>query len=154
MRMVERYAIGEKTDIGSYGFTEENIIHFATRFDPQRFHIDRQAAKESLFGGLCASGWHTCAGWMTTFVAYWIAESKRLAREGHAPPKLGPAAGFKNLQWIRPVFVDETVDYAVTLLESRSLASRPGRILNTILCEGYVAGAPVIRFESSVIEFE
>jgi acyl dehydratase len=154
MRMVERYTIGEKTEIGSYGFTEENIIRFATRFDPQRFHVDKQAARESLFGGLCASGWHTCAGWMTTFVAYWIAESKRLAREGTAPPKLGPAAGFRNLQWIRPVFVGETVHYAVTLMDSRPLASRPGRILNTILCEGAVAGTTVIRFESSVIEFE
>jgi acyl dehydratase len=154
MRMVERYALGAKTEIGSYDFTEENIIRFASRYDPQRFHVDRKAARESLFGDLCASGWHTCAGWMSTFVAYWIAESKRLAREGIAPPKLGPAAGFKDLQWIRPVFAGETVDYAVTLLTSRPLASRPGRILNTILCEGSVEGTQVIRFESSVIEFE
>lgn len=154
MRMLDRYTLGEKTETGSYAFTEENIIRFAKRYDPQRFHVDRQAARESLFGDLCASGWHTCAGWMTTFVAYWIAESKKLAREGHTPPKLGPAAGFKDLQWIRPVFAGETVDYAVTLLSSRPMASRPGRILNTILCEGYVAGAPVVRFESSVLEFE
>ncbi|WP_283194170.1 MaoC/PaaZ C-terminal domain-containing protein [Rhizobium sp. AN80A] len=154
MRMLDRYALGERTETGSYAFTEENIIRFATRYDPQRFHVDRQAARESLFGDLCASGWHTCAGWMTTFVAYWIAESRKLASEGHTPPKLGPAAGFKDLQWIRPVFAGETVDYAVTLLSSRPLASRPGRILNTILCEGHVAGVPVVRFESSVLEFE
>ncbi|NKF31720.1 dehydratase, partial [Pseudomonas sp. BGM005] len=52
MRMSELYAVGEKTEIGSYVFTEENIIHFATRYDPQRFHVDKEAAKETLFGGL------------------------------------------------------------------------------------------------------
>jgi acyl dehydratase len=66
MRMSELYAVGEKVEIGSYAFTEENIIRFATRYDPQRFHIDKEAAKDTLFGGLCASGWHTTAAWMRT----------------------------------------------------------------------------------------
>ncbi|WP_431319953.1 MaoC family dehydratase [Rhizobium sp. YTU87027] len=155
MIMAERYAAGEKTDIGSYLFTAERIIHFAERFDPQPFHLDAEAAKATLFGGLCASGWHTCAAWMKTFIAYWSAECARLASEGVKPPKLGPSPGFQKLQWLRPVYAGEEVAYSVTFLASRPLASRPGCRLNSILCEGMIAdGTPVIRFESTVIEFE
>jgi acyl dehydratase len=153
--MTELYAVGEKTELGSYTFTEENIIHFASRFDPQRFHTDREAAKDTLFGDLCASGWHTCAAWMKSFLAYWERNSAKLAARGLAAPKLGPSPGFQKLQWLRPVFVDETVTYSVTFLSSRTLASRPGWLLNTILCEGVNQdGVPVVRFESGVLEFE
>lgn len=155
MIMEECYAGGEKTEIGSYLFTPERIVHFAERFDPQLFHLDAEAAKDTLFGGLCASGWHTCAAWMKTFVAYWSGECARLASEGIQPPKLGPSPGFRKLQWLRPVFAGEEVTYFVTFLSSHALPSRPGRRLNTILCEGMIAdGTPVIRFESTVIEFE
>ena len=155
MIMVERYPIGEKTDIGHYAFTEERILSFARRFDPQRFHVDTAAAKESLFGGLCASGWHTSAAWMQVFLAYWKVESERLTRGGSVPPNLGPSPGFRNMQWIRPVFAGEVVHYSNTLLASRALASRPGMRLNTILSEGAITdGTPVIRFEGSVLEFE
>lgn len=155
MIMTERYAIGEKTEIGSYVFTTEKILRYAERFDPQPFHVDEEAAKRSLFGGLCASGWHTAAVWMRLFVAYWTKEMKRLASEGQTPPKLGPSPGFRNLQWIRPVFAGEEIFYSVTLLDSRPLTSRPGWLLNTISCEGATAdGTAVIRFESTVIEFE
>ncbi|KQV64513.1 MaoC/PaaZ C-terminal domain-containing protein [Rhizobium sp. Root1220] len=155
MIMAERYAIGEKSELGSYVFTSENIIHFAERFDPQTFHLDAEAAKASLFGGLCASGWHTCAVWMRMFLIYWEKESARLASEGILPPRLGPSPGFIKLQWLRPVFAGEEVAYSVTFLASRSLSSKQGRRLNTILCEGRLLdGTPVIRFESTVIDFE
>jgi len=153
--MSELYQAGQRTEIGSYTFTQDNIIRFATRFDPQRFHVDPEAAKTTLFGGLCASGWHTCAAWMKTFVAFWESECARMAAEGLVAPKLGPSPGFEKLQWIRPVFVDETVTYSVTYLSGRALASRPGWFLNTIFSEGINQdGVPVIRFESSVLEFE
>jgi acyl dehydratase len=155
MRMTELYAFGAKTDIGFYTFDEETIIRFATRFDPQVFHVDAEAAKKTLFGGLCASGWHSCAGWMKTFVAYWTEETARLKRDGLIPPTLGPSPGFQKLQWLRPVFAGDTVRYSVTLLSSRNLTSRPGWILNSILCEGENQnGIAVIRFESTVLEFE
>lgn len=155
MKMSERYAIGERMETGTYRFTKENIIHFASRFDPQRFHMDEEQAKDTLFGGLCASGWHTCAAWMKTFMDYWAKEAERLTRSGMAPPKLGPSGGFRKLQWLRPVYVGDEISYSVTLLSSRPLNSRPGRIMNTILCEGVnQSGTPVIRFESDVLEFE
>ncbi|TBA22402.1 MaoC family dehydratase [Rhizobium ruizarguesonis] len=155
MKMSDLYTVGEKAEIGSYTFTEQSIIRFAKRFDPQRFHIDRQAAKESLFGDLCASGWHTTAAWMQTFIAFWERQSAALAEKGLTAPKLGPSPGFQKLQWLRPVFVDDDVTYSVALLSSRALASRPGWHVNTILCEGVNQnGDPVIRFESGVLEFD
>lgn len=155
MKMTELYPTGERAEIGSHTFTPENIVRFASRFDPQIFHMDAEAAKDTLFGGLCASGWHTCAAWMKTFVAYWKAETARLVAEGGEPPNLGPSGGFQKLQWLRPVFAGDTVTYGVTLLSSRPLASRAGWTLNTILCDGINQhGVPVIRFESAVLEFE
>lgn len=155
MKMSELYAAGEKVEIGSYIFTEEGIIRFAKRFDPQRFHVDRQAAKQSLFGDLCASGWHTTAAWMQTFIAFWERQSAGLLERGLTPPNLGPSPGFQKLQWLRPVFVDDVVTYSVAFLASRALASRPGWHLNTILCEGVNQnGDPAIRFESGVLEFD
>ncbi|MDO9414805.1 MaoC family dehydratase [Pararhizobium sp.] len=154
MKMSELYPDQVKTITGSVTFSADDIIAFATKFDPQPFHLDAEAASHSLFGGLCASGWHTCAGWMKCFVPYWISESKRLVTQGIAPPKLGPSPGFKNLRWLKPVFAGDTITYAVTLLSSRELESRPGWILNTIACEGENQhGETVIRFESTVLEF-
>jgi acyl dehydratase len=155
MRMSELYELGEKTEIGSYVFTEEKILRFARKYDPQRFHIDKEAASDTMFGALCASGWHTVSAWMRCFLDYWMAEMRRLSEEGMEPPKLGPSPGFQKLQWLKPVFVDETITYSVAFLSSRPLASRPGWRLNAILCEGVNQdGVAVIRFESSVLEFE
>jgi acyl dehydratase len=155
MRMTDLYAFGARTEIGTYTFDEENIVRFARRFDPQPFHIDPEAARRSLFGGLCASGWHTCAVWMRSFVDYWSTETARLKSKGLEPPTLGPSPGFQKLQWLKPVYAGDTVTYSVTLLASRALASRPGWILNSILCEGENQhGVLVLRFESTVLEFE
>jgi acyl dehydratase len=154
MRMAELYPFGEAVTIGSLTFTAEDIVRFATDFDPQPFHLDEELAKQALFGGLCASGWHSSAGWMKCFVSFWMGECKRLAAEGIAPPKLGPSPGFTGLGWLKPVFAGDTITYSVTLLASRALASRPDRLLNTILCAGRNQhGEPVIRFESTVLEF-
>ncbi|TVR05709.1 MAG: dehydratase, partial [Salinarimonadaceae bacterium] len=60
----EDVVVGSTTDLGSYAFTEQNIVDFARRYDPQPFHLDREAAARTHFGGLCASGWHTAAAWM------------------------------------------------------------------------------------------
>lgn len=155
MKMSELYTIGERVEIGSHTFTPESIVRFASRFDPQIFHMDAEAAKETLFGGLCASGWHSCSMWMRTFVDFWKGETARLIAEGKNPPNLGPSPGFKQLQWLRPVFAGDTITYGVTLLSSRPLASRPGWMLYTLACDGLnQQGAPALRFESTVLAFE
>ena len=154
MRMAELYPFNETVEIGSLTFTAEDIIRFAGDFDPQPFHLDEELARQALFGGLCASGWHTSAGWMKCFVPFWMGECRRLAREGITPPNLGPSPGFTKLSWLKPVFAGDTITYSVTLMASRELASRPGRLVNTILCAGKNQnGEPVIRFESTVLEF-
>ncbi|ABR61101.1 dehydratase [Sinorhizobium medicae] len=154
MTLEELYQTGRKVVTGSLTFTAEDIIRFARNFDPQPFHVDEEQARHSLFGRLCASGWHTSAGWMQCFLRFWKEEARRLAAEGLHAPKLGPSPGFKELRWLKPVYAGDTITYAVTLLEARIVASRPGWRINTILCEGENQhGEPVIRFESKVIEF-
>ena len=64
MRMAELYPTGEAVEVGSLAFTAEDIVRFARDFDPQPFHLDPELARNALFGGHCASGWHTSAGWM------------------------------------------------------------------------------------------
>ena len=154
MRMAELYPFGQAVEIGSLTFTAEDIMRFARDFDPQPFHLDEEQAKQALFGGLCASGWHTSAGWMKCFVPFWMGECRRLAAEGIVPPNLGPSPGFTKLAWLKPVFAGDTITYSVTLTGSRELASRPDRLINTILNAGRNQnGEAVIRFESTVLEF-
>jgi acyl dehydratase len=155
MRMSDLHKPDTRVNVGTYTFTDEKIIRFAKAFDPQPFHVDAEAAKGYVFGGLCASGWHTAAAWMQTFLGYWQRESDRLTGEGQEPPKLGPSPGFTSLKWLRPVFAGETVTYYVTLTGSRALASRPGLILNTTLVEAENQDqVPVLRFDGSVLEYE
>ncbi|ODR91725.1 dehydratase [Sinorhizobium alkalisoli] len=154
MTLEQLYAAGRRVVIGNLTFAAEDVVQFARDFDPQPFHLDEEQARHSLFGGLCASGWHTSAGWMKCFVRFWEDEARRLAAEGLCAPRLGPSPGFRDLKWLKPVYAGDTVTYAVTLLEARALASRPGWKINTLLCEGENQhGEAVIRFESKVIEF-
>jgi acyl dehydratase len=154
MKLAELSLPGERVTLDTLHFSAQDIIRFAEKFDPQPFHLDAEAAKNSVLGGLCASGWHTSAGWMKSFLAYWAREARRLKSEGIEPPKLGPSPGFKKLKWLKPVFAGDDITYYVTLLESRPLASRPGLSLNTTLNEGVNQhGETVIRFEGSVLEF-
>ncbi|MFB2550631.1 MaoC family dehydratase [Ensifer soli] len=154
MRLEHLHPKGTRVVIGTLAFPREDIVAFARDFDPQPFHLDEEAARRSLFGGLCASGWHTASGWMKTFVAFWTEESRRLAADGIVPPKLGPSPGFRELKWLKPVYAGDSITYAVTFLSARAVESRPGWRMNTILCEGRNQfDEDVIRFESSVIEF-
>jgi len=154
MRMLDLYPAGTRLALGSAAFSAEDIIRFAEKFDPQPFHVDPEAAKNYVFGALCASGWHTCACWMRCFIDFWRNETKRLAAEGIVPPNLGPSPGFDELQWLKPVYVGDVVSYSLTSLDSRPLASRPGLILNTGLAEGLNQnGEPVLRFKSNILEF-
>ena len=155
MKFIELYPTDVKLELGTVHFSAESIIRYATKFDPQQFHLDADAAKNSVFEGLCASGWQTSASWMKCFLAYWAKEVRRLTSEGIEPPKLGPSPGFRNLKWLRPVYAGDDVTYFATMISSRPLASRPGVLLNTTLNEGVNQhGETVVTFESNVLEFE
>jgi len=118
--------VGETQEIGSYHFTEGDIIRFARTYDPQPFHIDPQAAARSHFGALCASGWHTGAACMRKLIDRRNAAREALLARGLTPPTMGSSPGFRELVWHKPVYVDDTISFASTLVSKRASASRPG----------------------------
>ncbi|WP_320194800.1 MaoC family dehydratase [Agrobacterium rosae] len=155
MKFIDLYPDDVKLELGTVHFSAESIIRYAEKFDPQPFHLDAEAARNSVFEGLCASGWQTSASWMKCFLAYWEREVKRLISEGIQPPKLGPSPGFRNMKWHLPVYAGDDITYFATMIASRPLASRPGTFLNTTLNEGVNQnGETVVTFDSSVLEFE
>lgn len=155
MRLAELSPIGQRIKLTTIHFSAEDIIRFAQKYDPQSFHLDEEAAKNSVLGGLCASGWQSAASWMRSFLMFWKDEVKRLMKEGIEPPKLGPSPGFKDLKWLKPVYAGDDITYYTTLLDTRPLASRPGTHINTTLNEGVNQhGETVVSFVSTVLEFD
>lgn len=123
---LEDLVVGETEELGSYTFEADDIIRFARQFDPQRFHVDAQAARESLFGGLCASGWHTASVWMKMMVAHRERIHAFALEHGQRPARLGPSPGFTDLKWLKPVYAGDTITYRSTVTAKRASASRPG----------------------------
>jgi acyl dehydratase len=119
----DELVIGESYELGSLVFTPEEIVAFARSFDPQPFHMDEEAAKKSSFGALCASGWHTAAGWMAAMVNHRRRQEAALAPS--AAPRLGPSPGFKNLRWLKPVYAGDRITYHSTVADKRASLSRP-----------------------------
>jgi acyl dehydratase len=101
-------------EIGSHTFTEEEIIAFARQFDPQPFHIDPVAAKQSFFKGLIASGWHTCSVGMRLMVDKYVNRSASLG-----------SPGLDNIRWLAPVRAGDTITYRRVVLAARASASKP-----------------------------
>jgi acyl dehydratase len=120
MLWFEDIAIGTKRDLGTYTFTQDEIIAFAKKYDPQIFHIDPEAAKETMFGGLIASGWHTAAIWMKLA----IADRERARREGQTLGRSGVSPGFEDMRWIKPVRPGMTLRYTSETIEKIELKSR------------------------------
>ncbi|MBC8130609.1 MAG: MaoC family dehydratase [Rhizobiaceae bacterium] len=119
-------SIGDVFEIGSHVFTGEEIKRFAAKFDPQPFHIDEEAAKNSLLGGICASGWHTAAVSMRLNVDFQRQMMEAFVAAGNTLPKSGPSPGIKNLRWPKPVYAGDTVAFTQTVMAKRVSASRPG----------------------------
>jgi acyl dehydratase len=94
--------------------TKAEIIEFAREFDPQPFHLDEIAGAASLLGGLCASGWHTCAMMMRLMCDAYILDSAALG-----------APGIEETRWIKPVLVGDILTVKRTCLETRASSSRP-----------------------------
>ena len=82
---LEDYAIGVSYEFGEFVVSEEDIIDFAKQFDPQYFHVDPYKAQSSQFGGLIASGWHTCAIMMRLLAEHYISRCSSLGSPGHPP---------------------------------------------------------------------
>lgn len=150
MKYLEDIQVGETFVLGRYTFGADEIKGFAGRFDPQLFHLDEEAAEASHFGALCASGWHTAAIWMRLMVEYRKRLVEQARARGEPIASTGPALGFRDLKWLKPVYVGDTIDYASEVTETRASGSRPGFGLMTIRSIGVNQnGEPVISFVST-----
>ena len=136
MKYFEHIKIGDSFMVGRHTFTADEIKGFAQRFDPQLFHVDEAAAEKSHFGALCASGWHTAVVWMRLNVDRRRAEAEAMRASGEPVAGIGPAVGFRDLKWLKPVYAGDTIDYKSEVIEARISNSRPGSGLLSILTTG------------------
>lgn len=120
----EDVTIGETVAFGRKHVTREEIIAFAQAFDPQPFHLDDEAAKESMVGRLCASGWHSCAMLMRMLADDVLAQAAGLG-----------SPGLEEVRWLKPVFPGDEFTARYTCTSKRVLKSRPGVGLCQILFE-------------------
>lgn len=109
----EDLAPGSVRELGSITPSAEDIKEFAEQFDPQPFHIDEAAGRRSIFGNLCASGWHTCSLAMKLTVENFLNESSSMG-----------SPGLESLRWLKPVYPGDTLRLQHTILESRPLRTR------------------------------
>ncbi len=125
MRFYEDIEIGQRRELGVFTFTADDIKRFARQFDPQRFHLSEQEGRNSLFGGLAASGWHVASVCMKMIVA----DGQRVAREAAARGEKiavwGPSPGFRELRWSVPVLAGDTLSFASEVETRRASDSRP-----------------------------
>jgi acyl dehydratase len=136
MKYFEDLAIGERTLFGSHTFAADEIKAFAARYDPQLFHLDEAAAARSHFGALCASGWHTAAVCMRLLVDCRRREDEASRVRGEPVAQTGPSPGVRDLKWLKPVHVGDTITYQGEIVALRALASRPQWGLMTGLNSG------------------
>jgi acyl dehydratase len=132
MEFFEDVKAGVRTVLGRHTFTADEIKAFAQKFDPQPFHLDEAAAARSLFGGLCASGWHSVAMWMRINIDHQQRADAARRDRGEPVAELGLSPGFRDLKWLKPVHVGDTVTYATEVVATRVSNSRPGWGLITI----------------------
>lgn len=112
----EDFEVGKTINAGSRTVTEEEIVAFATQFDPQPFHVDQTAAAQSIYGGVIASGWHTCGMMMRLMVDSFMRDSASMG-----------SPGVDEIRWVKPVRGGDTLTVTATVLEARPSTSKPDR---------------------------
>ncbi len=135
----EDFQVGDVVELGNRTVSEAEIIDFATQFDPQPFHIDREKAKDSFFGGIIASGWHTASLLMRMLVDEVL----------NGTISLG-SPGLEELRWIQPVRPGDTLHGRFTILEASTSKSRPN--LGILRCKNEMLnqnGEVVMSFTST-----
>ena len=110
----EDFYPGQVLEAGSASLSAEEIIEFGKKYDPQPFHIDEEQAKQSVFGGLIASGWQTASLCMRLICDLYLLEAASLG-----------SPGVDELRWVKPVYPGDTLHLKATVLETRASASRP-----------------------------
>ena len=147
----QRIAPGMVTEYEPVPVDANETVAFAAQFDPQPFHLDPKAARESHFGRLSASGWHTCALWMRENV---LRGHERLALMlGMEPHEVvfGPSPGVRNLRWLHPVFAGDTLRFRSTVQGKRASTRRPGQGIVRNHIEGWNQdGVQVLTMDGAV----
>lgn len=115
-RYLEDYLPGAVHEFGEALVTEQEIIEFARRYDPQDFHTDPVKAARSRFGGLIASGWLTCALMMRMYTNHYLTRNASLS-----------SPGLDEVRWLAPVRPEDVLHARVTVLEARRSSSKPDR---------------------------
>ncbi|MGO4869036.1 MAG: MaoC/PaaZ C-terminal domain-containing protein [Roseiarcus sp.] len=111
----EDHSLGLTATVGAHEFTREAILAFARAYDPQPFHLDDAAGAASLFGSLCASGWHTASVCMRLLIDYREAQRAAAAARGEPLPGLGLGAGIRDLRWPNPVRPGDVVTFSARI---------------------------------------
>ncbi|NTV63595.1 MAG: MaoC family dehydratase [Oscillochloris sp.] len=115
-RYFDDYVAGSVHNFGPITVSEDEVIAFARRYDPQDFHTDPELARESIYGGLIASGWHTAAMMMRLLVDEYLSSVASLG-----------SPGIDDLRWLQPVRPGDLLSVRVFILEARRSQSRPDR---------------------------
>ena len=123
-RYLEDFVEGTVYEFGPATITEEEIILFGKSFDPQVFHTDPEKAKETVYGGLIASGWHTCSLFMRLYVEYYLP----------GPASLG-SPGVDEIRWLKPVRPGDKLTLRVRVHKVKPSRSKPDRGVLYSFCE-------------------
>ncbi len=137
----EDLEVGSSIEVGQHVFTPEEIKAFAERYDPQPFHLDEAAGRASPFGGLVASGWHTCSVFMGMLVRNTLQDSTCLG-----------SPGVDEIRWLKPVRAGDTITMHNNVIDKRVSVSRPDRgIVSTEWVGVNQHGETVITVRSNVL---
>jgi acyl dehydratase len=124
VRYFEDFRPGEVLDLPPVTVSAEEIVAFASRYDPQPFHVDPEAAKASAFGGLVASGWHTVALFMGSFVRAVLLDAASMG-----------SPGVEEIRWLAPVRPGDVLHPRATVEDARPSSTRADRGTVVTLCE-------------------
>jgi acyl dehydratase len=116
MRYFEDFQVGEVSERGPYVVTREEILAFAKQFDPQPFHLDDEAGRQSIYGGIIASGWHTASICHKLVVEGLLGQSASMG-----------SPGLDELRWLKPVRPGDSLTVRTVVLESTPSRTRPDR---------------------------
>lgn len=115
-RYCEDYVPGAVHELGSIAVDEHEVLEFGRRYVPLSYHVDKQSAKSSIYGGVIASGWHTAALMMRRYTENYLSKVANLG-----------SPGYDELRWDKPVFPCDELSVRATVLEARRSESRPDR---------------------------
>ncbi len=115
-RYFEDYTPGAVLELGSIAVDEDEVLEFGRRYVPLSYHTDKEAAKNSIYGGIIASGWHTAALMMRVYTENYLSKIANLG-----------SPGGDQLRWEKPVFPGDQLSVRATILETRRSESRPDR---------------------------